>query len=199
MKDSKLNGTSKANRLRTFWKIADNYTVGKIIEQMIFYGQEEGGLCADGDIRDLSHDCFSIAQKLKKDLPVTELGYLTALTDDADFNVVAQQVRDAIQKNQPEAGLDRLHTFFNKFIRIICEPYGIEINKTKALHAVFGEYVKALRSAGCIESEMTERILKSSISIIESFNYVRNDKSLAHDNPILTMKKVSLFSIIFQQ
>ncbi|WP_236709832.1 abortive infection family protein [Legionella pneumophila] len=101
------------------------------------------------------------------------------MTDDADFNVVAQQVRDVIQKNQPEAGLDRLHTFFNKFIRIICEPYGIEIiNKTKAL-----------RPAGCIEPEMTERILKSSISIIESFNYVRNDKSLAHDNPILNYEE----------
>ncbi|HGH3109721.1 TPA: abortive infection family protein [Legionella pneumophila] len=92
--------------------------------------------------------------------------------------MVAQQVRDVIQKNQPEAGLDRLHTFFNKFIRIICEPYGIEINKTKAL-----------RPTGCIEPEMTERILKSSISIIESFNYARSDKSLAHDNPILNYEE----------
>ena len=32
---------------------------------------------------------------------------------------------------------------------------------------------------------MTERILKSSSSILESFNDVRNNKSLAHDNPIL--------------
>jgi len=36
-----------------------------------------------------------------------------------------------------------------------------------------------------IESEMTERILKSSISILESFNTVRNNQSFAHDNPIL--------------
>jgi hypothetical protein len=36
-----------------------------------------------------------------------------------------------------------------------------------------------------IESEMTERILKSSISIMESFNKVRNEQSFAHDNPIL--------------
>jgi hypothetical protein len=32
---------------------------------------------------------------------------------------------------------------------------------------------------------MTERILKSSISILESFNDVRNYQSFAHDNPIL--------------
>ncbi|WP_236712224.1 hypothetical protein [Legionella pneumophila] len=29
----KINGTSKANRLRTFWKIADNYTVGKLLNR----------------------------------------------------------------------------------------------------------------------------------------------------------------------
>jgi len=32
---------------------------------------------------------------------------------------------------------------------------------------------------------MTERILKSSISILDAFNDVRNNKSLAHDNPVL--------------
>src|SRR5437773_12493758 len=60
------------------------------------------------------------------------------------------------------------------------------IEKTK-LEKMFdmGEYVKALRAAGLIESDMTERILKSSISIMEAFNWVRNDTSLAHDNPTL--------------
>jgi hypothetical protein len=32
---------------------------------------------------------------------------------------------------------------------------------------------------------MTERILKSSISTMEAFNHVRNNQSLAHDNPVL--------------
>ena len=32
---------------------------------------------------------------------------------------------------------------------------------------------------------MPERILKSSTSVLESFNDVRNNKSLEHDNPIL--------------
>ena len=32
---------------------------------------------------------------------------------------------------------------------------------------------------------MTERILKSSISVLEAFNGVRNNQSFAHDNTIL--------------
>lgn len=36
---------------------------------------------------------------------------------------------------------------------------------------------------------MTERILKSSISMLEAFNDVRNNKSLADDNPILNYEE----------
>jgi hypothetical protein len=39
---------------------------------------------------------------------------------------------------------------------------------------------------------MTERILKSIISTLESFNTVRNDQSLAHDNEILTYDEALL-------
>ena len=120
---------------------------------------------------------------------MAELDSLTANSDDRDFEVVAEHVREAIEKNQPEGALDRLHTFVIKFIRIACEPHGIEVNRDKALHSIFGEYVKALREGGHLESQMAERILKSSISVLESFNDVRNNKSLAHDNPILNYEE----------
>ena len=86
-----------------------------------------------------------IAQRLLADQPVAEMDSLTANSDDRDFEVVAEHVREAIEKNQPEGALDRLHTFVIKFIRIACEPHGIEVNRDKALHSIFGEYVKALR------------------------------------------------------
>ncbi|QBS13529.1 abortive infection family protein [Legionella geestiana] len=182
-------GTSKANRLRVFWQVENNHTVGKIIEQMIMYGEETGCLFNENDVSSLKRDCLKISQRLKADLPVTEMGALTAISDDLDFNIVAQQVNDSIKKNQPEVGLDRLHTFIIKYIKTVCKPYGIEVPQTKALHSVFGEYVKALRANGHIETEMTERILKSSISVLEAFNHVRNDNSLAHDNPILNYEE----------
>lgn len=74
-------------------------------------------------------------------------------------------------------------------MRIACEPHGIEVNRDKPLHSVFGEYVRALRDGGHLESAMAERILKSSISVLEAFNDVRNNKSLAHDNPILNYEE----------
>lgn len=72
-----------------------------------------------------------------------------------------------------------------KFGRTLCEQHGITVSREKPLHSLFGEYVKRLHDDGQLESEMTARILKSSISVMEAFNDVRNNRSLAHDNPVL--------------
>lgn len=179
----RTGGDSKAKRMRTFWDIAPNLTVGKVLDGLITYGVQNDRL---GDCNPLLiEECRKIAVRLFTDQPVADLDALTAIADERDFEVVAEHVREAIDKNQPEGGLDRLHTFVNKFIRVTCEPHGITVSRDKPLHSVFGEYVKALRECGHLESAMTERILKSSISVLEAFNDVRNNKSLAHDNPIL--------------
>lgn len=183
----KARGTSKANRMRTFWDLDANYVVGRVISGLIELATEEQ--CIGDDNLVLIDDCRKIAQRLCSDQPVLELDALAAITAERDFEVVAEHVREAIEKNQPEGGLDRLHTFVNKFIRVICEPHSITINRDKPMHSVFGEYVKALREGGHLESAMTERILKSSISVLEAFNDVRNNKSLAHDNPILNYEE----------
>lgn len=120
------------------------------------------------------------------------LDALTAISDDRDFEVVAKAVRDAIERNEPEAGLDRLHTFVIKYVRSLCAARGIDAPRDKPLHSVFGEYVKRLREAGLVESEMSLRILKSSISVLEAFNDVRNNRSLAHDNPVLAYEEALL-------
>jgi hypothetical protein len=48
-----------------------------------------------------------------------------------------------------------------------------------------GMYIKNLRIEGELQSEMTETILKNSISILEKFNHVRNHQSFAHSNEVL--------------
>ena len=59
---------------------------------------------------------------------------------------------------------------------------------------MFGEYIKHLRRNGYIESQMTERILKASISIFEAFNDVRNNQSFAHDNKLLNYEESVLIA-----
>ena len=44
---------------------------------------------------------------------------------------------------------------------------GVTVTRDKALHSLFVEYVRRLREGGHIESEMTSRILKTSISTLD--------------------------------
>ena len=173
---------SKANRLRGFWKEERNSVVGKLMGDMLDYGVEFS-LFAGKDA--LLEACRRTVARLQQDSPVADADALAAISDERDFETIAKAVRDAIMKNQPESGLDRLHTFVIKYVRTLCVQHGLSITRDKPLHSLFGEYVKHLRADGHIESEMAVRILKSSISTLEAFNEVRNNRSLAHDNPIL--------------
>ncbi len=174
---------SKANRIRAFWAQEPNHLVGKLVNDLLEYCRPAAG---DVDRDRLFEDCRRIGARLLHSAPVDALDAITPEGSERGFEVLARGVRESIEKNEPESGLDRLHTFVTKLVRTLSAKRGITIDKDKPLHSIFGKYVKALRGAGLIESEMTERILKSSISRMEAFNRVRNDASLAHDNPTLS-------------
>lgn len=177
---------SKAHRLRAFWTQEPSHLVGKLVHDLLEYCRPAADDSARGR---LFEECERIAGRLQESLPVEALQAITAEGDERGFEVLARAVRDSIEKNEPEAGLDRLHTFVTKLIRTLGARRGVAIDREKPIHSLFGEYVKALRSAGLIQSEMTERILKSSISTMEAFNKVRNEESLAHDNPTLNYEE----------
>ena len=173
---------SKANRLRAFWEVEPSYMVGRLLADLITYCEEKG---LSSEQQALLEDCRRIVARLAQEAPVGEIEALSPNADGRDFELLAKTVRDCIENNEPEAGIDRLHTFVVKYVRVICEQRGIDVSRDKPLHSLFGEYVRDLKQRGQIRSEMTERILKSSISILEAFNHVRNNQSFAHDNEIL--------------
>jgi hypothetical protein len=177
---------SKANRMRGFWQNEEsNRIVGKLMADFLDYVERE---YTSYDTQLLA-DCHRAVSRLLQSTAVPEIDALTPNADGNDFDIIAKQVREAIEKNQPEVGLDRLHTFVIKFVRNLCERSGIVVTREKALQSLFGEYVKKLKAQGQIESEMTERILKSTVSVLDAFNHVRNNQSLAHDNPILNYEE----------
>jgi Abortive infection C-terminus len=173
---------SKANRLRRFFVVESNYVVGTLLRALLVYGRETSRL---KETQALAEECDNLATRLLQTTPVPDLDALAAITDERDFEAVARQIREIIEKNRPEDGLDRLHTFTIKFVRGLCQAHGISVTMEKPLHSLFGEYVKKLKDEGHLESMMTERILRTSISNLDSFNDVRNNQSLAHDNTIL--------------
>ena len=92
----RTGGDSKAKRMRAFWDVAPNSTVGRSIEGLIAYGTQEE--CLGDSNPALIDDCRKIAQRLLNDQPVAELDALAATVDERDFEVVAEHVREAIEK-----------------------------------------------------------------------------------------------------
>jgi hypothetical protein len=179
---------SKANRLRCFWQKEPNYVVGQLLFKLLEYWKARKEISYSEMTQaeeSLYDECIRIAERLIQDTPVENLDVIEGISDDKDFSLLAKSIKESIRNNEPETALDRLHTFVVKYVRQLCEKHGIEHDRNKPLHSLFGEYVKFLNQHNLIESQMTERILKSSISILEAFNDVRNNQSFAHDNPIL--------------
>lgn len=180
------SSASKANRIRGIWEKESDYQVGLLTEAFVKYWSEfiGGDAISDDQFKTLKA-CEALAHKLKSESLGAQIQVIQATSDDINFHKLAKQVREAIEKNEPETALDRLHTYVVRFIRELCDKHGITYDKDKPLHSFYGEYIKHLKKIDLIKSTMTERILKSSISTLEAFNDVRNNQSFAHDNSIL--------------
>lgn len=181
-------GNSKAKRLRAIWDIESNHSVGILLNDLLEYRRSEVLIGSRGILEvseGLLQEGLKIVERLKNDSPVENLEALSPNNADQDFALLSRQIKESIEKHEPETALDRLHTFCIKFFREMNERYKLTYTKETPLHNLVGAYIKRLKEAGWIESQMTERILKSSISVFDSFNQVRNNQSLAHDNQIL--------------
>jgi Abortive infection C-terminus len=192
---------SKASRLRAFWDQESNHLVAKLLGEMIEYWKLQKttplyGYQVFNPV--LYEECKKIVARLQSEGSVENVDALTANPNDNDSVLLVQSIRSSIDHNQPEQALDRLHTFVVKYLRQLCTRHAIPFDQDTPLHSLFGLYVKFLQQQKMVESEMSERILKSSISVLDAFNAVRNNKSLAHANPLLNRdESVLICSDIF--
>ncbi|MCD8014312.1 MAG: hypothetical protein LUG99_14255 [Lachnospiraceae bacterium] len=98
------------------------------------------------------------------------------------FDVLSQDIHDALAKGEPVLVLDRLHTYSSKYLREICVKHGIDTEDSSgehyALHSLAGMITKYYKANNVFQSEFTEQALKMSISSFEKYNRVRNDLKL---------------------
>lgn len=178
---------SKANRLRAFWMKEPDHVVARLLSGMVDLAE----LDFDPD-PDLVARAKNIIVRLEGTAAVDDLDAIVPNLVERDFETLARTVHDSINAGEPEVGLDRLHTFVQRYVGVLAEREGIQSSRDKPLHSTFGEVIKALRNRGAIETEMAERILKSTISTFESFSHVRNNRTFAHPNPLLSFDEALL-------
>ena len=108
--------------------------------------------------------------------------------EESEFKVLYSDISDALAKDEPVLVLDRLHTYSVKYLRKVCQKYNIPISdneKFYPLHDLVGKLVKYYEQNGKFETDFSKMAMKMSISLFDSYNAVRNNKSYAHDNKVL--------------
>jgi len=195
---SENNSGSKGQRLIKFIELEADYTVGVLLkalfDELVAFNNQ------NGKVRDSNYYsiyCKIFERLLNGGTVVEHIDAIQATNDDKDFHSLAKLIRESIEKNEPEAALDRLHTYTIKFLKELCQVHQITVTKEETVNALFGKYIKAIREKGFLESAMAEKIVQFSFQIMDAFNDIRNNKSYAHDNQILNYdESVLIFSNI---
>ncbi|WP_297898220.1 hypothetical protein [Methanobrevibacter sp.] len=174
-------GTSKGNKIRSFWEIESNEVVGKTLICLINYYYEKY------DEWDIDEDelikCYDYAEKIKD--RNHEEHIIIEKTGNEELNILIDEIISSIKEDRAIGSLDRFHTLLIKYMKRICKRHAINISENDPLNSILGKYVNDIKEKGLIKSDFTKTLMLQSVSLFEKFNYTRNHQSLAHDNKFL--------------
>ncbi|WP_214711994.1 abortive infection family protein [Exiguobacterium sp. s55] len=179
---------SKANRLRQIWNQESDLTVGKLMEEFLGYYEDYQtrlGISMTDRQTKLITELRDVVQRLletNSDIDFPE-------SEEENLNILLEDIRQSLLRQQPVLVLDRLHTFSTKMLRQICLNHGISFQNEKGnnlpLHSLAGMLKKKYETEQLFESSFTIKAIQTSISLFDEYNNVRNNQSFAHDNDIL--------------
>jgi Abortive infection C-terminus len=95
------------------------------------------------------------------------------------------------------SGIDRIHTAFHGYLRLVCVHAGVPFSNDDGVTKLFKtlcQYHPKLQSDNP-NSQATDRLLKSFAGIIDSLNPIRNHASVAHPNEHLLEKEEAMLFI----
>lgn len=187
--ENQVNGTSKRNCLSTFLQRVDEPTALRVLR--VLWDRREGLLEATDpsarggrEARSKSKAFQKVIESLQHDAAPLTTEAVEAFSRDRTLEELVADIGRTIRANKPEVAIDHLHTYCVKKISHLLNVRGIQCGSDEPLHSRYGKYRRCLETEQNL-NEFTQRALKSFISLLESFNDIRNNRSLAHDNEIL--------------
>lgn len=194
------NGTSKCNRLLSYLQQSDNSSSLRVLRSLWdlregLLSEHEGQLDLKSAVNN-GESFRKVIERLQGEPDSFSTDGIQAFIPDRTLEELVADIERSLSANKPEVAIDHLHTYCMKRFSHLLRVRGIDYSDDEPLHSRFGKYRKQLISERQLH-EFTERALKSFISLLESFNDLRNNHSLAHDNKILeTFEARFIFSSI---
>lgn len=179
-----FNGQSKAKRLRAFLEVEDERVVARCLRGLWAHRETIPVYAQRPDHERLKAAVLDLADRLERgsDLPLMDA--LDRFKADITLDELIEGISRDISADKPQVALDRLHTYCMKKFTHLLDENGVAWNVEEPLNSRVGKYVKELERRHPLQ-EMTKQIVKSSITVFDRFNSVRNNKTLAHDNELL--------------
>ncbi|AWE08579.1 hypothetical protein DCE79_14905 [Lysinibacillus sp. 2017] len=179
---------SKANKLRQIWQNEQDSIVGKLMEDLLDYYIDQH-IAKEVEPMDKEQSLIQELNGVIKRLQGNTATINLPLRLEDTLKTLLDDIQGSLSKNKPALVLDRLHTFAVKYLRDLCAKYGIATEgpngKKIALHGLAGKLKKQYENSGIISSKFALIAIQSNIALFDSYNEIRNEKSYAHDNPIL--------------
>lgn len=129
-------------------------------------------------------DLLGILASIATSSPRSPMDALDKFKRDDTLDELVAAIRRDIDADKHATSLDRLHTYCMKKFAHLLEQRGVPCEREEPLHSRVGKYVKVMEQNYPLH-EISKRIMKTSISVFEQFNAVRNNVSLAHDNSLI--------------
>ncbi len=186
-------GTSKANRLRAFIERGSPSVVANLLREMWEY-REGNPIAPPIEVAEKVRELyFSTIARIEGRSDAIDSSAIEAFEPNQTLEELVASIRRDLDAKKPQAGIDRLHTYcMKRFASLVRKHGGGKCGKDDPLHSRVARYVNLLREQHDL-TPLSERIVKSSISVFEAMNPVRNDRSFAHDNPDLVEMEEARF------
>jgi Abortive infection C-terminus len=180
----RLNGGSKAKRLRTFIAAEDEFVVGRVLRRLWEHRESIPILVGNPNSAQIKQRFFTLLEKIEGASVAPSTDAIDRFRRDETLDELIEAINRDIAANKPVAAIDRLHTYCLKKFGHLLEKRGITCDRAEPLHSRVGKYVKTLQQERELR-DMTLQSIKSAFGVFEKFNHVRNNQSLAHDNELL--------------
>jgi hypothetical protein len=181
-----VNGTSKGRRLSTFLRTENGALVAQTLRALWEYWDAVDGPFDEQapKVRHQKDRYFRIIQLIEGGVEIARTDPIEKFARNETLEELVSAIERDIRADKPAAALDRLHTYCMKKFAHVLEQKGLPFDRDDPLHSRAGKYIKALEQEGQVRT-ISLRVMRSSISIFDSFNAIRNNESLAHDNEIV--------------
>ena len=139
-----VSGSSKANKLRTLWKVESDYTVGKLILALLDYDAALYAL-PDVDKKDRVEKCRQIATRLLAGSP--SLGPLKEHAKVLNANHLAEQIRrlEAAVETDPSLAIGTAKELIETCCKTILAERGKPVSGTPDVSTLTKETLKELK------------------------------------------------------